>query len=77
MDTDIDLFVAERATGGDRPIPIPYVDYYHPTLSQEPPGRTGGRPEGVIPFREPPQKELPPIPVDEDVVPGDGENLEP
>lgn len=31
MDADIDLFVREKATGSERPMTIPYVNYYHPT----------------------------------------------
>ena len=31
VDADIDLFVRERATGSERPQPVPYVNFYHPT----------------------------------------------
>ena len=34
MDADIDLFVREKATGSDRPLTIPYVNYYHPTSGE-------------------------------------------
>ena len=38
MDADIDLFVAEKATGSARPVSIPYINFYHPTDSH---GGTG------------------------------------
>ena len=31
VDADIDLFVKEKATGSDRPQPIPYINFYHPS----------------------------------------------
>jgi proline-serine-threonine phosphatase interacting protein 1 len=30
VDSDIDLFVQQRATGTERPVPIPYENYYNP-----------------------------------------------
>ena len=31
VDADIDLFVREKAAGSERPQPVPYVNFYHPT----------------------------------------------
>lgn len=59
VDADIDLFVREKATGSDRPLTIPYVNYYHPTSSDNiVGGGTGLR--SVIPPAH--HKELPPLP---------------
>ena len=62
MDADIDLFVREKATGTERPTPVPYENYYHPTSAEtlSAPGvKVGG--SGVPP---PSQRELPPTPDD-------------
>ena len=63
VDNDIDTFVSERKTGSDRPAPLRYVNYYHPTqVSPEP---YANKPTGIaVPIREPPNKALPPIPTD-------------
>ena len=61
MDADIDLFVREKATGSERPTPVPYENYYHPTsadMLSGPGVKVGG---GVPP---PSQRELPPTPDD-------------
>ena len=34
VDADIDLFVKEKATGTERPLTVPYVNYYHPTSGE-------------------------------------------
>ena len=60
MDADIDLFVHERATGSERPFPVLYENYYHPTQSSDF-GGTSARAATT----SPPFKELPPIPPDE------------
>lgn len=61
VDADIDLFVREKATGTERPTPVPYENYYHPTSADmlSGPGVKVG--SGVPP---PSQRELPPTPDD-------------
>ena len=34
VDADIDLFVKEKATGAERPLTVPYINYYHPTSGE-------------------------------------------
>ena len=60
VDNDIDLFVSEKKTGTDRPAPLRYVNYYHPS-QPEPASSKPARPEGA---REAPNKALPPIPTE-------------
>ena len=55
VDNDIDLFVQNYATGSERPAPICYVNYYHPTQTAPDAVKTA-------PPREAPNKELPPLP---------------
>ena len=62
VDLDIDQFVSERKTGSERPAPIRYINYYHPTQPAPEPAGKGGKAEGV---REAPNKALPPIPTEE------------
>ena len=57
VDADIDLFVREKATGTERPTPIPYENYYHPTSTEMPTG-----PVGKAHVPPPSQRELPPTP---------------
>jgi len=66
VDTDIDLFVREKATGTERPHSIPYENYYHPT-SADTLGGSGVRTAGGVSMSSPPQRDLPPTP---DEVPG-------
>ena len=57
VDADIDLFVREKTTGTERPTPIPYENYYHPTSTEMPTG-----PVGKAHVPPPSQRELPPTP---------------
>ena len=75
VDHDIDLFVSERKTGGERPAPLRYINYYLPNQpAPEPPGgKAGGKAEVT---REPPNKALPPIPTVTETSEPTGEPIE-
>lgn len=84
IDADIDLFVRDKATGSERPLSVPYINYYHPTssdnfgvrpgtaaaLSLPPPpgGVAGGGRASPSLYPPPPHKELPPIPPPDDPI---------
>lgn len=65
VDADIDEFIKDKATGSERPAPVPYENYYNPRNKASLPGVPN-----IPTTPQPPHKELPPLPM-EDPIPMD------